>query len=53
MILQTETEGKSVEEEINKMDLPGEAVFMFCDVTKEDDVKVGMILMDTDIDSCT
>ena len=46
MFLQTEAEGKSVEEEINKMDLPGEAVYIFCDVTKEDDVKVGMIIFD-------
>ena len=52
MILQTEAEGKSVEEEINKKNLPGEAVFIFCDVTKDDDVKVGKFLFDTNIDSC-
>ena len=37
-----EAEGKSVEEEINKKGLPGKAMFIFCDVTKENDVKVSM-----------
>ena len=37
-----EAEGKSVEEEINKKGLPGKAMFIFCDVTKEDDVKVSI-----------
>ena len=39
-ILFIEAEGKSAEEEINKKGLPGKAMFIFCDVTKEEDVKV-------------
>ena len=41
-ILIIEAEGKSVEEEINKKGLPGKAMFIFCDVTKENDVKVSI-----------
>ena len=35
-----DAEGKAAEEEINKKGLPGKAMFIFCDVTKEEDVKV-------------
>ena len=43
-----EAEGKATEAEINKTG-PGEAFFIFCDVTKEDDVKVGIIIHNPDV----
>ena len=35
----SEGEGRQLEAELNKKG-PGEACFIFCDVTKEDDIKV-------------
>lgn len=35
----TEKEGKEVEKEMNEIG-PGEAMFVACDVTKEEDIKV-------------
>ena len=35
-------DGKQLEAELNKKG-PGEAFFIFCDVTKEDDIKVCII----------
>ena len=39
----TEAEGKALETELNEKG-PGEALFVFCDVTKEEDIKVVFIL---------
>ena len=36
-------EGKRAEEDVNKLG-PGEAIFIFCDVRKEDDIKVNIFV---------